>query len=82
MVVVFFLQLLMAMRRKPAGQSTSSMVLLQPLPGLSLLWSTQCNGCVSVAPGLFLSVFHHAFYMRDTSENFLVACHDWIEMLS
>lgn len=42
------------MRRK-AGQSISNVVLLQPLPDLSLLWSTQGKAHVCIAPGLFLA---------------------------
>lgn len=51
---LFHLQLLTVMRRK-LGQSISSMLLLQPLPDLSLLWSTQGKGHVCIAPGLFLT---------------------------
>lgn len=51
---LFHLQLLTVMRRKP-GQSISNMLLLQPLPDLSLLWSTQGKAHVCIAPGLFLT---------------------------
>lgn len=51
---LFHLQLMTVVRRK-LGQSISTMLLLQPLPDLSLLGSTQGKGYVCIAPGLFLT---------------------------
>lgn len=69
-------------RGEPAGQSISSVPLLQPLPGSHLLWSSQYKGRVSIAPGLFLTVSSDSLCMRDTYKSHLVACCDWIEMFS